>query len=195
VSAWDLRILWALLSNAVLSLRALSVRKAALSKCNSRGGDCMGANSHAHSLSHPPWEFLAFLSCHACRSPSRAWPSHGSSLSQGPSNGGAYCRVPTPHAWIPSELGLSLLVTGGVAWEPPFFIYHYCLRCRGPRPPRPYCAASSTVTHTRGIRRHFFFLLRFPGVHHVDFGQRPRTVRYKYYLIKSMLFYKIGILV
>jgi len=35
----------------------------------------------------------------------------GSSLSQWLFNGGAYYRVPTPHARIPHELGLSLLVT------------------------------------------------------------------------------------
>jgi len=29
-------------------------------------------------------------------------------------NGGAYCRVPTPHARVLRESGLSLLVTGGV---------------------------------------------------------------------------------
>jgi len=144
----------------------------------------MGANSCAHSLGHLPKEFPAFLTCHACRSPSGTWPSHGSSLSQWFSNGGAYCRVPTPHAWIPRELGLSLLVTRGVAWKPPFFIYHYCLRCRGLRPPRPSRAASSTVTPTRGIRRHLFDSLCFPGVPSCwlwstpEPGQRPRTVRY-----------------
>jgi len=37
VSAWDLRILWALLSNIVPSVSVLSVCKVALSKCNSRG--------------------------------------------------------------------------------------------------------------------------------------------------------------
>ena len=39
-------------------------------------------------------------------------PGRGSSLSQWLSNGGVYCRVPTPHAQILRELGLSLLVLG-----------------------------------------------------------------------------------
>ena len=47
-----------LLSNIVPSLRVFSVCRIALSKCNSRGGDCMGANSCAHSLSHSPWSTL-----------------------------------------------------------------------------------------------------------------------------------------
>ena len=94
------------------SSRAFSMCKVALSKCNSHRGDCMGANSCAHSLSHPPWEFPAFFTCHACRSPSGKWPSQGSSLSQWLSNGGAYRRVPTPHARIPRELGFSLVVLG-----------------------------------------------------------------------------------
>jgi len=34
------------------------------------------------------------------------------SLSQWLFNGGEYYRIPTPHAWIPRDLGLSLLVTG-----------------------------------------------------------------------------------
>jgi len=54
----------------------------------------------------------ALLTYYACRLPPGMWPSHGSYLSQWLSNGGAYCRIPTPHAQILRELGLSLLVLG-----------------------------------------------------------------------------------
>jgi len=77
VSALDLCILWVLLSSTVPSLRAFSVCKVALSKCDSRGGDCMGANSYAHSLSHSPWDIPAFPTCHACRKPYDTWPTRG----------------------------------------------------------------------------------------------------------------------
>jgi len=73
--------------------------------------DCLDANSCTQSLSHPPWEFHALLTCHACRLPLGRDPC-GSSLSQWLSIGGAYYRVPTPHARVPRDLGLSLLVTG-----------------------------------------------------------------------------------
>ena len=76
------------------------------------GGDCMGANSCTHSLSHSSWEYPAFLTCHACGLPSGTWPPQGSFMSQWLSSGGAYCRVPTPHVQILRELGLSLLVLG-----------------------------------------------------------------------------------
>ena len=112
VSAWYLRILRALLSNTVPSLRAFLVCKVASPECNSCGDDCLGANSCAQTPSNSPWEYFTFLTCHACRSSSGTWPSHGSSLSQWLSRGGAYCRVPTPHARIPCELGLSLLELG-----------------------------------------------------------------------------------
>jgi len=59
-----------------------------------------------------PVSVFAFLTYHACRSPSGTWPSHGSYLSQWVSNGGVCCRVPTPYAQIPHELGLSLLELG-----------------------------------------------------------------------------------
>jgi len=59
-----------------------------------------------------PGSVSAFLTCHACRLPYGTWPSHGSFLSQWISNDGAYCRVPTPHAQILRELGLSLLELG-----------------------------------------------------------------------------------
>ena len=72
--------------------------------------DCLDANSCTQSLSHPPWEFPALLTCHACRSPLRRDP-YESSLSQWLFNGGAYYHIPTPHAQIPRDLGLSLLVT------------------------------------------------------------------------------------
>jgi len=43
---------------------------------------------------------------------------------------------PTPHARIPRDLGLSMLVTG--MWlENHLFGPSLLLRCRGPRPPRP----------------------------------------------------------
>jgi len=66
----------------------------------------------------------AFLTCHACRLPPGTWPSHGSFLSQWFSNGGAYCRVPTPHAQILRELGLSLLVLG-CGLETTFLVYYH----------------------------------------------------------------------
>ena len=47
----------------------------------------------------------------------QTWPSHGSSQSQWFSNGGAYCCVPTPHAQIRRELGLSLQVLGVWLWN------------------------------------------------------------------------------
>jgi len=59
-----------------------------------------------------PGSVFALLTYHACRLPPGTWPSHGSYLSQWFSNGGAYYRVPTPHAQIFRELGLSLLVLG-----------------------------------------------------------------------------------
>ena len=73
--------------------------------------DCLDANSCIQSLSHPPWEFPALLTCHACRSALGRDP-YESFLSQWLFNGGAYYRVPTPHARIPHDLGLSLLATG-----------------------------------------------------------------------------------
>ena len=52
------------------------------------------------------------------------------------SKGGAYCRIPTPHARIPRDLGLSLLVTG--VWLENHLAYPLLLlRFRRPRTPRP----------------------------------------------------------
>jgi len=87
--------------------------------------DCLDANSCTQSLSHLPWEFPALLTCHACRSPLGRDP-HESSLSQWLFNGGAYYCAPTPHAWVPRDLGLSLLATGVWLWKPPFFVHLYC---------------------------------------------------------------------
>jgi len=125
-----------------------------------RGGDCLDANSCAQSPSHLPWEYLAFLTCHACRSPSGTWPSHGSSLSQWLSSGGAYCRVPTPHVRIPREFGLSLLVLG--VWLENHFLYLLLLsgvprpEARGfhaPTVPPPTVLPPPRLSRPMGIRR------------------------------------------
>jgi len=65
---------------------------------------------------------------------------------------------PYPSCTDPSSVRSLPSGTRGVAWNPPIFIYYCCLGCRGPRPPHPYratsyCAASSTVIITHGIRR------------------------------------------
>jgi len=67
--------------------------------------DCLDANLCTQSLSHPPWEFLALLTCHACRSPLGRDP-YQLSLSQWLFNGGAYYRIPTPHARVPRKTTL-----------------------------------------------------------------------------------------
>ena len=73
----------------------------------------------------------------------------GSSLSHWLFNGGKYCRIPTPHARIPRELGLSLLVTR--VW----LENHLSLSTFIVEVPRPEAstlclyAAPSTVTLTR----------------------------------------------
>jgi len=72
----------------------------------------VGANSCAQPLVTRLESVSALLTCHACRLPPGTLPSHGSSLSQWFPDGGAYCRVSTPHAQILRELGLSLLVLG-----------------------------------------------------------------------------------
>jgi len=61
---------------------------------------------------------------------------YGSSLSQWLFSGGAYYRVPTPHARVPCDLGLPLLVAG--VWIENHLVYLLLLlRCRGPRTPHP----------------------------------------------------------
>jgi len=95
----------------------------------------------------------------------------------------------------------------GCGLEATFLVYHYCVGCRGPRPPRPYHVASSMVTPTSGYLGGHpsgigTFLVPNPGntrgrstpeasqlpcllhsapdgSHYVDFGQRPRTGRYR----------------
>ena len=112
--------------------------------------------------------------------------------------GGAYCHVPTPHARVLRESGLSLLETGDVVWKPPFFVHIYYLGCRGPRLPHPscaasYCAAPSTVTPTRGYEEEtlpwpamlprrpiMLTLVNARGWLMPEAGQHPRTVRYNY---------------
>jgi len=59
-----------------------------------------------------PASISALLTYHTCRLPPGMWSFQGPYLSQWFSNGGAYCRVPMPHAQILRELGLSLLVLG-----------------------------------------------------------------------------------
>ena len=105
----------------------------------------------------------------------------GSSLSQWFFNGGVSCRVLTPHARIPRELGLSLLVTG--VW----LKNHLSLSIFTVEVPRHeasmpcLCAAPFTVTPTREHKETLSCLAVLPGIppsgsHHVDFGQRPRPV-------------------
>ena len=109
---------------------------------------------------------------------------YGSFLSQWLSNGGAYYRVPTPHARVPHDLGLSLLVTG-VWLENHLTLSIFTVEVPRPEASMPcLCAAPSTVALTHepaSLRGHFPNLLYFPRVppsecHHVDFGQRPRPV-------------------
>jgi len=92
------------------SLRAILVRKATQPKriwC----GMTTWVPTHAPNLwGHPPWAFPALFTCHACRSRLERDP-YESSLSQWLFDGRAYYR-PTPHARIPRDLGLSLLLTG-----------------------------------------------------------------------------------
>jgi len=64
-----------------------------------------------------PGSISALHTYHACRLPPETWPSHGSYLSQWFSKGGAYCRVPMPHARVLRESGLSLLIPGIWLWS------------------------------------------------------------------------------
>jgi len=132
-----------------------------------------------------PGSISALLTYHACRVPPGTWPSHGSYFSQWFSNGGAYCRVPTPHAQILRKLGLSLLVLG--VWLGNHLSLLLLLfrgtEARGlhaPIVPPPTRAAPSTVTPTRGYRgvappncKHF--LVRTQST--PEASQRPRPGR------------------
>ena len=115
------------------SLRAILVRKAALPRhiwC----GMTTGAATHASNLwGHPSWAFPVPITCHACRSPLGRDP-YESSLPQWLFDVVHTIAFPTPHARIPRDLGLSLLVTG--MWlENHLFCPSLLLGCRGPRPP------------------------------------------------------------
>ena len=90
-------------------LREIPACKASPLRVHPAGGDCLGANSCTQILVTRPMSVSTSPTCHACRLPPGTWPSHGSSLSQWFSNGGVYCRIPTPHAQIRRELSLSLL--------------------------------------------------------------------------------------
>ena len=141
----------------------------------------MVANSCAHSLSHSPWEYPAFLTCHACISPSGTWPPNGSFLSQCISSGGAYCRVRTPHAQILRESSLFLLVLG--VWFENHLSFSFTtiwdVEARGPHAPTmpppsvpPPPRLSLPVGITRG---HFHSLSKRPKrLYHAEAGQRPR---------------------
>ena len=79
-------------------------------------GDFQGANLGAPTSSHFPWEciYLPFGTTHVVCP--WAWPSHGSSLSQGPPSGGM------------STSRVRLLPTGTrtMALKPPFSSLCYC---------------------------------------------------------------------
>ena len=132
----------------------------------------LDANSCIQSLSHPPWEFPALLTCHACRSPLGRDP-YDSSLSQWLFNGGAYYRVPYTPCTDPSWSGA--LPTGDcdVAWKPP---YLYIFTIETPRPalvPRPEDStpclgvAPSSAPLPVSLKRLLPVLLYFPSGPHL----------------------------
>ena len=87
------------------------MRKATLPKRIWRGMTTW-VPTHAPNLwGHPPWAFPASFTFHACRSPLGRDP-YESSLSSGSLMVVRTTAFPTPHARIPRDLGLSLLVTG-----------------------------------------------------------------------------------
>ena len=151
--------------DAVTQLREIPTCKSPFSKCiwHGGGGWLPGCQLLSpSSLVTRPGSVSALLTYHACRLPPGTWPTHGSYLSQWFSIGGAYCRVPTPHAQILRELSLSLLVLG--VWLGNhlslLLLLFWGIEARGlhaltappPIMPLPYCAAPSTVTPTHGYR-------------------------------------------
>ena len=99
--------------DVVTQLREIPACKSPFSKCIWRGGWLPGCQLMRPSfLVTRPGSVSALLAYHACILPPGTSPSHGSYRSQWFSNGGACYRIPTPHAQILCELGLSLLVLG-----------------------------------------------------------------------------------
>jgi len=82
---------------------------------------------------------------------------YGSFLSQWLSNGGAYCRVPTPHARVPRDLGFSLLITG--VWPKNHLsLSIFIVEVSRPEDSTPCpCAAPSTVVLTREHKETLFY--------------------------------------
>jgi len=100
--------------------------------------------------------------------------------SSGLSDGGAYCRVPTPHAWISRELGLSLLVTSHLSlsifsvWGAEVRGLHTLLFV-----PCPEDSSDSLTCRPYELPPCSMSLIVDPPFwpHVVDFGQRPRPSR------------------
>jgi len=103
------------------------------------------------------------------------------------SSGGAYCRVPTPHAQIVCELGLSLLVQGcGLRTT---FLYLFTTvwdaEARGPHaltmsppivlpPPRLSLFVGIRREHVPGLQKHLKRLYHADPRDAREAGQRPR---------------------
>jgi len=111
-----------------------------------------------------PGSVSAVLTCYAFRLPPGTWPSHGSSLSQWFSNGGAYCRDLMSHAHIHRELGISLLELG--VWLGNH-LSRLLLLFRVPRPARGL-HAPTVPPHTVPPPPRSFLPMGIGGWHHSD---------------------------
>ena len=113
-----------------------------------------------------------------------------SSLSQWLFNGGAYYRVPTPHARIPRELGLSLLVTG-CGLKTTFLIHFNCwgAKARGLHT-LPWCRPLLGLSYLWALGDSFLPRYTFQRTPPCwlwstpEASQRPRTGRYSLHQIE-----------
>ena len=195
--------------------------KVASLECNSRGDDCLDANSCAKAPSHSPWstspssramhadhplgrDLLMGRLCPSgfpavVRTVASLYLMHGSLVSWvspcwnwgcGLKTTSLYllllCGVPRPEAStpLPCRLLHSLPYRGYQDGTP---FWHRCIRGVKPgRHPRPVNARGWSMPEvvdlqeTPSLALQYFKWIPCSGSHHVDFGQRPRTVRYNF---------------